>query len=151
MSKRNLKKFSGWRFFPFATGVKDTGGKSWAANISANFQKKFETALGAWGKLFHEKNQKQKISWHCHFKKQVRIGRWLCLCSLCPGAIKEKKYMLLRIVPSFQLVMLVNSAGFEWSFSSYFMQKFMTQKYYDPLLYICAHSFSERGRESMGS
>ncbi len=22
----------------------------------------------AWGKLIHEKNQKQKISWHCPFK-----------------------------------------------------------------------------------
>jgi hypothetical protein len=33
--------------------------------------KKFETALivfsGAWGKLIHEKKQKQKISWHCPF------------------------------------------------------------------------------------
>ena len=37
------------------------------------FSKKFETALmvysGAWGKLIHEKNQKQKISWHCPFNK----------------------------------------------------------------------------------
>ncbi len=24
--------------------------------------------LGPWGKLIHEKNQKQKISWHCPFK-----------------------------------------------------------------------------------
>ncbi len=24
---------------------------------------------GAGGKLIHEKNQKQKISWHCPFKK----------------------------------------------------------------------------------
>ncbi len=23
---------------------------------------------GAWGKLIHEKNQKQKISWHCPFQ-----------------------------------------------------------------------------------
>ncbi len=28
-----------WRFFPFATGVVDTGGKPWAAKISANFWK----------------------------------------------------------------------------------------------------------------
>ncbi len=46
-----------------ATGVVDTGGQPLAANISA---KKFETALmvysRAWGKLIHEKNQKQKIS-----------------------------------------------------------------------------------------
>jgi hypothetical protein len=57
----------------FAAGVADTGGQPWAANISANFEfsKKFETALmvysGAWGKLINEKNQKQKIWWHCPF------------------------------------------------------------------------------------
>jgi len=36
------------------------------------FSKKIETVLmeysGAGGKLIHEKNQKQKISWHCPFK-----------------------------------------------------------------------------------
>ncbi len=35
------------------------------------FSKKFETVLmeysGAGGKPIHENNQKQKISWHCHF------------------------------------------------------------------------------------
>jgi hypothetical protein len=51
----------------FATGVNDTGGSTpSAANISANFRKKFVTALmvysGALGKLIHEKNQKLKIS-----------------------------------------------------------------------------------------
>ncbi len=39
-------------FFPFATGVNDTGGAPEAANISVNFRKKFEKALmvysGAW-------------------------------------------------------------------------------------------------------
>ncbi len=28
---------------------------------------------GAWGKLIHEKNQKQKILWHCPFKLCVLI------------------------------------------------------------------------------
>ncbi len=28
--------------------------------------------LGAWGKVIHEKNLKQKISWHCPFNE---IGR----------------------------------------------------------------------------
>jgi hypothetical protein len=36
------------------------------------FRKKFKPVLfeysGAKGKLIHEKNQKQKISWHCPFK-----------------------------------------------------------------------------------
>ncbi len=34
-----ITNFSDWRFFPFATGVVDTGGKPWAANISPNFRK----------------------------------------------------------------------------------------------------------------
>ncbi len=38
------------------------------------FSKKFEMILrlisGAWGKVIHEKNLKQKISWHCPFNKQ---------------------------------------------------------------------------------
>ncbi len=29
---------------------------------------------GAGGKLIHEKNQKQKISWHCPFKEHPRFG-----------------------------------------------------------------------------
>jgi hypothetical protein len=39
VSKENNSNFSDWWFFPFATGVVDTGGAPWAANISANFGK----------------------------------------------------------------------------------------------------------------
>ncbi len=39
VSKRNHKSFSDWRFSLFGTGVVDTGGKPWTANISANFRK----------------------------------------------------------------------------------------------------------------
>jgi hypothetical protein len=58
----------------FSAGVVDTGGKQWdqyqwstlSCEYLREFSKKFETALmvysGAWGKLIHEKNQKQKIS-----------------------------------------------------------------------------------------
>jgi hypothetical protein len=50
----------------FSTGVVDTGGAPGLANISENFQIKFEPVFtensGARGKLIHEKNQKQKIS-----------------------------------------------------------------------------------------
>jgi hypothetical protein len=39
--------------------------------------KKFEMAVmvysGAWEKLFHEKNQKSKISWHCPFNKVENV------------------------------------------------------------------------------
>ncbi len=31
--------FLDWRFFSFTTGVNDTGGQPWAANMSANFRK----------------------------------------------------------------------------------------------------------------
>ncbi len=63
--KNIIKTFLIEDFFPFATGVNDTGaGAPWAANIYANFRKKIETALmvylGAWGKLIHEKNLKSK-------------------------------------------------------------------------------------------
>ncbi len=63
--KEIIEKFSDWRFIPFATGV---------CEYLREFSNKFEIALmvsgvsGAWGKLIHEKNQKQKIAWHCPFK-----------------------------------------------------------------------------------
>ncbi len=45
------------------------------------FSKKFEMILmlisGAWGKVIHEKNLKQKISWHCPFKNEWECWRWL--------------------------------------------------------------------------
>ncbi len=48
------------------------------------FSKKFETILlqysGAGGKLIHQKNQKQKISWHCPFKRDLR---WASAHSCC--------------------------------------------------------------------
>ncbi len=81
----------------FAAGVVDTGGK-FAAGVAdtgdnlppvsltpvANlqylreFSKKFEMILmllsGAWGKVIHEKNLKQNISWHCPFKPAFTAG-----------------------------------------------------------------------------
>jgi hypothetical protein len=53
----------------FAASVVDTGGKFATGVVGKylrEFSEKFETVLmgysGAWGKLIHEKNQKQKIS-----------------------------------------------------------------------------------------
>ncbi len=37
---------------------------------------------GAGGKLIHEKNQKQKISWHCPFKKQLDCATYSCFVQL---------------------------------------------------------------------
>ncbi len=73
----------------FTTGVNDTGGKlppvSTTQTLSCEylreFSKKFEMVLmeytGPGGKLIHEKNQKQKISWHCPFTVGAES---LCRC-----------------------------------------------------------------------
>ncbi len=91
----------------FAAGIVDTGGKfatgvnntreigckisrqcRWYRRCILTFQylrefsKKFEIVLmeysGAGGKLIHEKNKKQKISWHCPFKGIVLPDTQLC-------------------------------------------------------------------------
>ncbi len=65
-----IENFYDWRFFAFATSVNDTGGKPWAADISAILEKIWNGPNGilrGLGKLIHEKNQKSKISWHCPF------------------------------------------------------------------------------------
>ncbi len=59
----------------FATGVVDTSGAPWLANISTNFQQIWNDPnnifRGACRKMIHEKNLKQKISWHCPVKPFV--------------------------------------------------------------------------------
>ncbi len=91
-----------WYRWQFATGVVNTGGKfaTGVNNTSGTggkicrrclwhrwciltceylrkFSKKFEMTLllfsGAWGKVIHEKNLKQKISWHCPFNRTSEI------------------------------------------------------------------------------
>ncbi len=49
----------------FATSVIDTSGAPWLANISANFWKDPNVIIRGLGEVIHEKNLKQKISWHC--------------------------------------------------------------------------------------
>ncbi len=78
----------------FATGVNNTrgtGGKicrrcrwhRWCTltcEYLCKFSKKFEMILillsGAWGKVIHEKNLKQKISWHCPFKLPTLVYKY---------------------------------------------------------------------------
>ncbi len=77
----------------FAAGVVDTGGNLPPVSIChrccwhrwctltceylREFSKTFEMILmslsGAWGKVIHEKNLKQQISWHCPFKRALSI------------------------------------------------------------------------------
>jgi hypothetical protein len=40
--QKNNWNFSHWKYFPFATGVNNTGGAPWAANISCEFFKNFK-------------------------------------------------------------------------------------------------------------
>ncbi len=42
----------------------------------------------AWGKLIHEKNQKQKISWHCPFKRAGRSKNMIAFYETCHPANK---------------------------------------------------------------
>ncbi len=55
------------------------------------FSKKFKTVLlgDSWAgkKLSHEKNQKQKISWHCPFKELITKAAVLSYCVYCTRAI----------------------------------------------------------------
>ncbi len=103
----HFKESAAWYCFHiFATGVVDTGGAPWLANLR-EFSKKFETVLmgysGAGGKLTHEKNQKQKILWHCPFKycagaTDARLNldphHWLLSRILCWAV---NMYMLKRL------------------------------------------------------
>ena len=64
VSQQNFLNFSDWRFFSFATGVNDTGGQPWSANISANFRKnskrsKWDT-LGLGGNWLMKKTRSKK-------------------------------------------------------------------------------------------
>ncbi len=61
----------------FATGVVDTSGAPWLANISTNFCKKFERVQmgysGAGGNWFMKKKTEAKISWHCPINKSEKL------------------------------------------------------------------------------
>ncbi len=69
--QQNYWNFYDWRFFSFATGVRST----LICEYLREFSKKIETVQmgfsGAGGKLIDEKNQKQKISWHCPFNRSL--------------------------------------------------------------------------------
>ncbi len=63
----------------FATGVVDTGAVvHFDLQISLQIFEKIWNGLNGilwgWGKLIHGKKQKQKISWHCPFKKNEFVG-----------------------------------------------------------------------------
>jgi hypothetical protein len=78
-------------FFPFATGVNNTGvNNTLSCKYLREFSKKFETALtvysGAWRKLIHEKTRSRKSrdivplrkdSFTCLFAAQINVKYFL--------------------------------------------------------------------------
>ncbi len=75
------------------------------------FSKKFETVLteysGAGGKLIHEKNQKQKISWHCPFN-----ARSICTINqLCVSQIQESQHLYLVSMHAGEVSSFINLKG----------------------------------------
>ncbi len=68
---------------------------------------------GAGGKLMHEKNQKQKISWHCPFKLfWDPFERHWWFCSICPSIRSwliqsPDRTPSLWTYPSFQFLILI--------------------------------------------
>ncbi len=75
------------KIFSFVTGVNDTGGAPWDANISANFLKNSDRPV--WntqelgGNWFMIKTWSQKNSWHCSFKDS--FSNTTCFYKLCYG------------------------------------------------------------------
>ncbi len=67
-----LFKFFCWKIFSICHRCRWHRWQTLSCEYLREFSEKFETALmvqsEAWGKLIQEKNQKQKISWHCPFK-----------------------------------------------------------------------------------
>ncbi len=66
------------------------------------FSKKFEMTLmlflGAWGKVIHEKNLKQKISWHCPFKEHHSTIRAHEAHFTCDHLTITLKYVMSQLV-----------------------------------------------------
>ncbi len=123
MSKQNNKKFSVWRFLPFVTGVNNTGGAPWAANISANFRKNSKRpywyTLGLGGNWFMKKTEVEN-SWHCPFKLWTLnfsrpLIQYVCMILICQPA----EFMKRRFCPYDQFLILrmcrVVLTAFHWS------------------------------------
>ncbi len=80
----------------FANGVVDTSGAPCTCEYLRKFLKKFEMTLmlfsGAWGKVIHEKNLKQKILWHCPFKPLKIARSFSSLVILRNGGCPSMRY-----------------------------------------------------------
>ncbi len=100
---------------------------------------------GAGGKLIHEKNQKQKISWHCPFKgTQDWEFFWLRFCNLRYFFVSYVK--ILRFYKkNFLIGPLLGEVGFFrprttrnekkfWARSNFFLFSSIMDPIYDPIL-----------------
>jgi hypothetical protein len=99
----------------FDAGVVDTGGAPWLPNISVNFRKIWNALNGilwAGGKLIHEKNQEQKISWHYPFKvilESRRTRRIPTVLSFYYISFHSAKFLPSIIYPYLSVKSLVSS------------------------------------------
>ncbi len=118
---------------------------------------------GAGGKLIHEKNQMQKISWHCPFKHTMCPWRYSPVkIATITTTTKPRHPAILYIEPTYhvqdvdwfsvvlQLVSLKNlqvtiSAFSPFSFRQLlglFIQRFVVQEEKETLKTICSYIFS---------
>ncbi len=111
----------------------DTGGAPWFANISTCFWTKFRMILMLfsedWGKMIHEKNLKQKISWHCPLNKYLS-----CLSTVLHGNLCCKY---------FQLVIIRSKKGHAETQSVYVLKN---ENMYVLLTIVCGQLSAERKR-----
>jgi hypothetical protein len=68
---------------------------------------------GAGGKLIHEKNQKQKISWHCPFKRpNFRLdGNTKIISQYCEDHVKTVLYDVHTTKSKTQVILFSKSTG----------------------------------------
>jgi hypothetical protein len=59
---------------------------------------------GAGGKLIHEKNQKQKISWHCPFKEPKNRFQGIDSASLCRIVVLARQAILAGGIDSLESI-----------------------------------------------
>jgi hypothetical protein len=76
------------------------------------FLKKFEMApMVAWGKLIHEKIQKQEISRHCPFKWKIYISKYQI--TVFRKHVRSVKFSKLPIVVASQITKFRLTQGFD--------------------------------------
>ena len=80
---------------------------------------------GAWGKVIHEKNLKQKISWHCLFKRVPKSMRCVQQVTIRAIFVNGNAFQLWRS----ELLSVQNSFLCSSKHLSYMLQNFSPQNF----------------------